>query len=197
MSMEEMEIHLYSRKVLIKSKCKELLPNWLRFVKGIVDCEDIPLNISRETYQDSALMNKLKAVLTKRIIKLLDENAKKDEASYLSWYSNFHMFLKEGMASDQENADQILPLIRYHCNFSDRQITIDEYMKQMKGGQKKIYFILGSNRDACERSPYMEPFKGTGKKELNYGNNLRFPCALCLYACGRDGIQRTRQIQGL
>jgi TNF receptor-associated protein 1 len=163
MSQEEMEIHLYSRKVLIKAKCRELLPNWLRFVKGVVDCEDIPLNISRENYQDSALMSKLRTVLTKRVIKLLDENAKKDEESYLSWYANFHLFLKEGMASDQDNADQIIHLMRYNSNFSDKQISIDDYVKQMKPNQKKIYFILGPNKEGCERSAYMESFKGTGK----------------------------------
>jgi len=161
MSMEEMEVHLYSRKVLIKSKCRELLPNWLRFVKGVVDCEDIPLNISREQYQDSSLMIKLRSLLTKRIIKLLDEQSKKDEEGYLTWYNAFHLFLKEGMATDQENAEQILQLLRYQANFTEKQINIEDYLKQMKTGQNKIYYILGPNKEACERSPYMEPFKGT------------------------------------
>ena len=84
--MEDMEMHLYSKKVLIKKNCRELLPNYLRFVKGVVDCEDIPLNISRENYQNSALVSRLRALMTKRVLKLLEDEANKDEATYLAWF---------------------------------------------------------------------------------------------------------------
>ena len=83
MQMEDMQVNLYSRKILIKSNCRDLLPNYMRFVKGVVDCEDLPLNISRENYQDSQLIAKLKNILTKRVLKLLTEEAEKDEALYL------------------------------------------------------------------------------------------------------------------
>ncbi len=83
---ESSDVHLYSRKVLIKSKCAELLPNYLRFVKGVVDCEDLPLNISRETYQDSSLMQKLRNVLTRRILKLLEDESKRDADKYNKWF---------------------------------------------------------------------------------------------------------------
>jgi len=86
---ESSNVHLYSRKVLIKEKCQELLPHYLRFVKGVVDCEDLPLNISRENYQDSSLMIKLRNVLTRRIIKLIDDEAKRDGDKYNSWYNEF------------------------------------------------------------------------------------------------------------
>ena len=79
-------LSLYSRKILIKPNCEELLPNYLRFVKGVVDCEDLPLNISRETYQDTSLMAKLKNVLTRRVLKLLQDEAKKDPETYNKWY---------------------------------------------------------------------------------------------------------------
>ena len=161
MAMEEMEVHLYSRKVLIKHKARELLPNWLRFVKGVVDCEDIPLNISRENYQDTALMAKLRSILTKRVLKLIDENARRDETAYLQWYNNFHLFLKEGLATDQENVEAIMPLIRYCTNFSDEYVTMDDYIKKMKPDQKKIYYILGQSKQNCEASPYIESFKGS------------------------------------
>ena len=81
-----MKISLYSKKVLIKADCRELMPNFLRFVKGVVDCDDIPLNISRENYQDSMLMAKLKNIISKRVLKMLVEESERDEASYLEWY---------------------------------------------------------------------------------------------------------------
>lgn len=93
---EKVELSLYSKKVLIKKECKELLPHYLRFVKGVVDCEDIPLNISRENYQDSSLINKIKVVLTNRILKHLKEEAEKNPLEYNKWYKNFQVFIKEG-----------------------------------------------------------------------------------------------------
>ena len=101
--MEEMDIHLYCKKVLIKSKCRDIVPNYLRFLKGVIDCTDLPMNISRENYQDSALMAKLKGVITRRILKMFDEEAKKDEEQYLKWYKEFQFFIKEGLATDFEN----------------------------------------------------------------------------------------------
>ena len=89
MQTEASEVNLYSRKVLIKPKCQELLPSYLRFVKGVVDCEDLPLNISRENYQDSSLISKLRNVLTRRVLKLLDDESKKDPQTYNKWYSDF------------------------------------------------------------------------------------------------------------
>ena len=89
MAQEASDLHLYSRKVLIKQKCSELIPHYLRFVKGVVDCEDLPLNISRENYQDSHLMAKLKNVITRRILKLLEDQLKQDEETYNRWYEEF------------------------------------------------------------------------------------------------------------
>lgn len=127
--------------------------------------------------------NLFRSLLTKRIIKLLDEQSKKDEEGYLTWYNAFHLFLKEGMATDQENAEQILQLLRYQANFTEKQINIEDYLKQMKTGQNKIYYILGPNKEACERSPYMEPFKGTGNVFFEQPLISRYPCPLCLPPC--------------
>jgi TNF receptor-associated protein 1 len=82
-------LHLYSRKILIKSDCRELLPPYMRFMKGIVDCEDLPLNISRETYQDTALVSRLRSVVTRRAIKMLEDEAKSDPVKYNRWYEKF------------------------------------------------------------------------------------------------------------
>jgi len=89
MMQEPTDIHLYSRKVLIKEKCKELLPHYMRFIKGVVDCEDLPLNISRENYQDSNLIKKLSNVLTRRALKMIDDEAKRDPEKYKKWYMEF------------------------------------------------------------------------------------------------------------
>lgn len=100
--MEEFDVHLYSKKILIKKNCRELLPNFLRFVKGVVDCEDLPLNISREHYQDTALVSKLKSIVTMRVLKELESEANKDIGGYLAWYNDFQNFLKEGIAMDEQ-----------------------------------------------------------------------------------------------
>lgn len=110
-------MHLYCRKVLIKERCQELLPSYLRFVKGVVDCEDLPLNISRETYQDSALIAKLRNVVTRRVLKMLEDEMKRDAAKYDLWFAEFNQFLKEGLMMDSENKDQLLKLMRYHATF--------------------------------------------------------------------------------
>lgn len=105
MMSEKQRIDLYSRKVLIKESCAELIPAYLRFVKGIVDCEDLPLNISRETYQDSNLISKLRNVITRRILKFIEDEMKKDPAGYDKWFVDFQQFLKEGVMSDTENKE--------------------------------------------------------------------------------------------
>ena len=103
--------------MLIKEKCSELLPGYLRFVKGVVDCEDLPLNISRETYQDSALIAKLRNVVTRRVLKMLEDEVKRDPSRYDNWFDQFSNFLKEGLMMDSENKDQLLKLMRYNSTF--------------------------------------------------------------------------------
>ena len=100
-------------------------------------------------------------MITRKVIKVLEEEAKKDEESYLNWYKDFQFFLKEALASDQENADSLLPLVRYHATFSEKYITIDDFVSKLKPENNKIYFLLAPNRDSALNSPYMEPFKNT------------------------------------
>jgi len=141
---ESSEVHLYSRKVLIKEKCQDLLPHYLRFIKGVVDCEDLPLNISRENYQDSGLISKLRNVLTRRVIKHLDDEAKRDADKYKKWYADFGQFIKEGIASDSENKDSLFRLLRFVTKNrgASEYISIDDYIEKMKEGQEKIYFVV-------------------------------------------------------
>jgi HSP90 family molecular chaperone len=130
--------------VLIKEKCQDLLPHYLRFIKGVVDCEDLPLNISRENYQDSGLISKLRNVLTRRVIKHLDDEAKRDADKYKKWYADFGQFIKEGIASDSENKDSLFRLLRFVTKNrgASEYISIDDYIEKMKEGQEKIYFVV-------------------------------------------------------
>ena len=137
MMQETPTVHLYCRKVLIKERCQELLPHYLRFIKGVVDCEDLPLNISRETYQDSALISKLRNVITRRILKFLEDEMKRDPVKFDNWFNEFQQFLKEGLMMDTENKDQLLRLMRYTATFTEgtHLINLDDYVKKMKPGQ--------------------------------------------------------------
>ncbi|EAR95598.1 heat shock protein HSP90 (macronuclear) [Tetrahymena thermophila SB210] len=161
-SQEQMAVSLYCKKVLIKANCQELLPNWLRFVKGVVDCEDLPLNISRENYQDSSLIQKLKQVVTKRVLKFLDEEANKNPAEYNKWFQDFQFFIKEGLAMDVDYQEQLFKLCRFNVDYSKDLVSLEDYVSKMKPGQQKIYYALLPNRESADSSPFIEPFKGTG-----------------------------------
>lgn len=151
------KVDLYSKKILIAKDCKDLLPNYLRFVKGVVDCEDLPLNISRENYQDSNLMLKLRNLLTKRVLRMLQEKAKREPAEYKEFYKQFQLNIKEGLHTDHDNKKTLLNLIRFDSNIGDH-ISLDNYVENMKEGQEKIYFFLSQSKEVAENSVYMEPF---------------------------------------
>lgn len=159
LSHEELEVSLYSRKVLIQQKSSHLLPPWMRFMKGVVDCEDIPLNISRETFQDSALMAKIKDILTVKIVKYLAEEASRNEETYANWYEEFGQFFMEAMASDNNHSKDVVNLLRYHWNQDKKMISLKQYVQNMKPGQNRIYYLYSANRHNAEESPYLESFK--------------------------------------
>lgn len=133
-------VSLYSRKVLIQAKAKGLLPDWLRFVKGVVDSEDIPLNLSREHMQDSSLITKLNSVLTKRILKFLEEESKKDPEAYQKWWAEFGNFLKEGLCTDFKWKAEIGRCLRFESSETEsgKQTSLDDYVSRMKEGQREI-----------------------------------------------------------
>lgn len=159
---EKGEVSLYSKKVLIKKDCKDvLLPNFLRFVKGVVDCEDIPLNISREGYQDSALMAKLKSFLTKRVLKALREEADKDPAAYSKWYNDFEMFIKEG-SIDPEYKKDVALLNRYSLNTQDGVVSLKDYISLKKPTQDRILYMFAPNKAVANESPYVYPLTKAG-----------------------------------
>ncbi|MDP1581546.1 MAG: molecular chaperone HtpG [Candidatus Didemnitutus sp.] len=161
-------VALYCRKVLIDARPKDLLPEWLRFLKGVVDCEDLPLNISRETMQDKALLDRLGKVITKRFLKLLEEEATQRADGFAEFYTAFAPFLKEGAALDYTHKEQLVKLLCFESSLTekDKTTTLADYVSRMKDGQKEIYYLVAPNRAAIESGPYLEGFKARNLEVL-------------------------------
>ena len=160
----EPAVALYSRKVLIDASPEGLLPDWMRFMKGVVDSADIPLNISRETMQDSALIRKLGSVISKRVIKMFEKEAEADPAKYRTFYRSFDRFFKEGIATDYANRESLSKLLRFETSMTEKGEVCGfaDYVLRMKDGQDQIYYLVGPNREVIESSPYLEAFKARG-----------------------------------
>jgi TNF receptor-associated protein 1 len=157
----ESGVNLYCRKVLIQSHAKGLFPEWLRFLKGVVDSEDLPLNISRETMQDTALIQKLNKVLTTRFLKFLDDTSEKDAALYEKFYTEYQRFIKEGIVTDFTHKEALGKLLRYESSMTEAEklTSLAEYVKRMPSDQKEVYYVIAPNRAAAEASPYFEVFR--------------------------------------
>lgn len=164
----EQTVALYCRKVMIEAKPKDLLPEWLRFLKGVVDSEDLPLSLSRETMQDKALIEKLNKVITKRFLKFLEEEAKNRIDSYNEFYAEFGIFLKEGAAMDFTHKDQLVKLLRFESSLTEagKTTSLADYVSRMGSEQKEIYYLIGPNRAAIESGPYLEGFKARNLEVL-------------------------------
>jgi TNF receptor-associated protein 1 len=157
-------VALYSRKVLIDAQPKGLLPDWMRFMKGVVDSADLPLNISRESMQDSALVRKLGTVISKRVIKMFEKEAESDPEKYRGFYRKFDRFFKEGIATDYANRDALAKLLRFESSLTEPGAVCGfaDYVGRAKDGQDKIYYLVGAGREQVESSPYVEAFKARG-----------------------------------
>ncbi len=160
MARSEPEVNLYCKKVLIQAKAKGLFPEWLRFLKGAVDSEDLPLNISRETMQDTSLMQKLNKVLTGKFIRFLEEKADKETSEYKKFFDQYGRFLKEGVVTDFTHREGLGKLLRYESSTLAKGETtsLADYVKRMPSEQKEIYYLLAPKREAAESSPYFEIF---------------------------------------
>jgi molecular chaperone HtpG len=160
----ESGVSLYSKKVLIDAEPKGLLPDWMRFMKGVVDSADLPLNISRETMQDSALIRKIGAVISKRVIKMLEKEAEADPEKYRGFYRKFDRFFKEGIATDYPNRDALAKLLRFESSLTEAGAVCGfaDYISRAKEGQESIYYLVGASREQVESSPYVEAFKARG-----------------------------------
>lgn len=153
-------LRLYSRKVLIQDYCKDLLPNHLRFVEGVVDSEDLPLNISRETIQATRLMEKMKSVLTRKLLDELERMAAEEPDPYRAFWEQFGVFIKEGVATDPAGRDALQKLLRFRSSHSgEGWASLTDYVARMKPDQKAIYYILGESPASVGRSPHLDYFR--------------------------------------
>jgi HSP90 family molecular chaperone len=160
-------LKLYSRNILIDEYNKDLLPEHLRFVQGVVDSEDLPLNVSRETVQATGLMARLKKVITGQVMKELESLAKNDAEKYQTFWKEFGVYLKQGVASSPTEGESIYPLLRFKTNLHpETWSSLQEYVERMKPEQKVIYFIVGEDPKAVLRSPHLDYFQQQGTEVL-------------------------------
>ena len=160
-------LKLYSRNILIDEYNKDLLPEHLRFVQGVVDSEDLPLNVSRETIQSTALMARLKKVLTGQIMKELETLAKNDAPKYETFWKEFGVYLKQGVATSPAEVDSITPLLRFKTTLHpETWSSLEDYVGRMKPDQKLIYFIVGEDPRSILRSPHLDYFQSRGTEVL-------------------------------
>jgi molecular chaperone HtpG len=157
-------VKLYVRRVFITDDCKELLPGYLRFLRGVVDSSDLPLNISREMLQSNPLLTKIRANLVKRVLSDLDK--KQGDDGYPTFWENFGAVLKEGLYEDHEHQDALLKLARFRTTASDTPISLETYVARMKPGQDAIYTIGGEDQQRLLASPQLEGYRAKGVEVL-------------------------------
>jgi len=170
MGQMEAGVSLYCKNILIDDKPEGLLPEWLRFLKGVIDSSDLPLSLSRESMQDSAMIQKLNRVITRRFLKFLTKEAKSDPEKYIEFYKKFNRFLKEGVASDPDNQEDLAQLLRFQSSFTDAGdlTSLEEYLDRAKEDQKQIYYLIADDRKAIEAGPYLEAFKSRGLEVIYF-----------------------------
>jgi len=160
-------LKLYSRNILIDEYNKDLLPEYLRFVQGVVDSEDLPLNVSRETVQSSGLMPKLKKVLTNQVLKDLEALAKNNAEKYQIFWQEFGGYIKQGLSSYTADDEKLHSLLRFKTNLQpETWSSLEDYVSRMKEGQKFIYYIVGDDPKSVMRSPHLDYFHSKGTEVL-------------------------------
>ncbi len=159
-------VKLYVRRVFITEDAQELLPPYLRFLRGVVDSEDLPLNVSREMLQNNPMMQRMRGQITKRVLSELAKKAKDEPAEYAKFWGNFGAVVKEGIYEDRDNRDQLLELARFRSTAGEDLVSLDEYVARMKPGQEAIYTIAGDSLESVSRSPQLEGFRTRGVEVL-------------------------------
>ncbi len=162
-------VHLYVKRVFIMDKAAELLPSWLRFMRGLVDTDDLPLNVSRELLQKNRTVEKIKAALVKRSLDLLEELAADKPVEYAEFWKTFGVVLKEGVIEDAGQMARVAKLLRFHSTAvagEAAEVTLADYMSRMKADQKSIYYLTADTLAAARNSPHLEGFRARGMEVL-------------------------------
>ena len=162
---QKQHIKLYVNRVFISDTCKDVLPSWLRFVRGVVDSSDLPLNVSREMLQHNPILAKIRTGLVKRLLSDFRRKSE-DQEAWGTFWNNFGSVVKEGLYEDFERRDDILEIARFHSTHGDNLTSLTAYIERMKEGQEAIYFITGESRDLLKRSPQIEGYRARGIEVL-------------------------------
>ena len=167
-------VQLYVKRVFIMDECKALMPDYLRFVKGVVDSADLPLNVSREILQEDKILGKIQKNLVKKILDTLAATLANDREKYLKFWKEFGRVIKEGMHSDFANKEKIQDLLLWESTSAsaDKPTSLKEYVERLAEGQTEIYYISGPDRDACANSPVLEGFKKKGWEVLFFAEPI-------------------------
>jgi molecular chaperone HtpG len=152
------KIKLYVQKVFITDECDEIIPNWLRFVPGVVDSQDISLNISREMLQNNPVIEKIKKGVTNKILNEIISIEKKDSEKYLGFWKNFGAVIKEGLYEFNDHHDKILTLLRFENSENNGIVSLDTYVEKMAKDQKEIYYFANTDKEHIKNSPQLEVF---------------------------------------
>jgi molecular chaperone HtpG len=159
-------LKLYVKRVFITDHCEELLPHWLRFVKGLVDSEDLPLNISREMLQQNPVLTKIRQGVVKKVLEYLKKRAENEADAYAAFWNNFGAVLKEGLYEEPEHRESLLKLARFRSTHGDALVSLADYVGRMKEGQTSIYYLTGDTFEAAARSPQLEGYRAKGIEVL-------------------------------
>ena len=159
-------LHLFVRRVLIMEHCEELLPPYLRFIRGVLDSADLPLNVSRQRLQEDRHIAQIRKWLTKKVLDSLEEMQKNEAEKYAQFWKQFGRVLKEGSSFDFDNKDKLAPLYLFESTSDAELTTLKDYVSRMKSGQNAIYYLTGPSRRAVENSPHLEAFKEKGYEVL-------------------------------
>ncbi|MCL4833524.1 MAG: molecular chaperone HtpG [Caldilineaceae bacterium] len=167
-AQSEHGLHLYSRKILIQNHNRELLPDYLRFVVGVVDSEDLPLNVSRETVQSNPNIRQIRRALSNRVIRELKSLADGDREKYRRFWQEFGIFVKEGVASDPTSQSSLVELLRFHSSKTgpEEWVTLAQYTERMGVEQEQIYYVLGEDVKSVARSPHLDYFRANNIEVL-------------------------------
>ena len=157
-SEKKNKIKLYVQKVFITDECDEIMPNWLRFIPGVVDSQDISLNISREMLQNNPIIEKIKKGITNKVLNEINSIAKKDDVKFLDFWKNFGAVIKEGLYEFNDHHEKILNLLRFENSLNSDSISLDSYVEKMALDQKEIYYFANTDKEYIKNSPQLESF---------------------------------------